>query len=80
MPLAHPTSATRTSNFGQLAIAVSFALAKPGETVADFQTRINSRGEWGQWRYGRHKVELVLTKESAKRLVELLNQARDPRC
>lgn len=72
MPLAHPTSATPTSNFGEPAIAVSFALAKPGETIEDFQTRINSRGEWGQTRYGREKVELVLTAESVERLVELL--------
>lgn len=46
MPLAHPVSATSTTNFGEPAIAVAFALAKPGETVANFQTRINSRGEW----------------------------------
>lgn len=74
MPLAHPTSATPTSNFGQPAIAVSFALAKPGETVDDFQTRIASRGEWGQTRYGREKVELVSTEESVQRLVECLEK------
>jgi hypothetical protein len=72
MPLAHPVSASHTSNFGQPAIAVSFALARPGETVADFQARIASRGEWGQSRYGREKVELVLIEESVERLVELL--------
>lgn len=72
MPLARPTSATPTSNFGAPAVAISFALAKPGETVDDFQLRITSRGEWGQTRYGRDKVELVLTKESVERLVELL--------
>jgi hypothetical protein len=73
VPLAHPFSATPTSNFGEPAIAVSFALAKPGETVLDFQTRINNRGEWGQSRYGREKVELVLTRESVERLVEMLD-------
>jgi hypothetical protein len=72
MPLAHPTSASPTSNFGQRANAISFALARPGESVADFQARINSRGEWGQTRYGRDKVELVLTAESVERLLALL--------
>lgn len=74
MPLAHPTSATPTSSFGQPGVAISFALAKPGETVEDFQTRINGRGEWGQSRYGREKVELVLTEESLERLVECLEK------
>lgn len=73
MPLAHPVSATPSTNFGQSAIAISFALAKPGETVEDFQLRINSRGEWDQTRYGREKVELVLTAESVERLVGLLD-------
>ena len=72
MPLAHPVSATPTSNFGQPAVAVSFALARPSETVDDFRLRIASRGEWGQSRYGREKVELVLTIESMERLVEML--------
>lgn len=75
MPLAHPVSATPSSNFGQSAIAIAFALARPGETVDDFQTRIASRGEWGQTRYGREKIELVLTEESVERLAELLNSA-----
>lgn len=79
MPLAHPVSATPTENFGQPAIAVSFALAKPGETVDDFQRRIASRGEWGQTRYGRHKAELVLTEESVARLVKMLLLDADPR-
>lgn len=78
MPLATPTSATPTSNFGPPAIAVSFALAKPGETVEDFQKRINSRGEWGQSRYGREKVELVLTKKSVEQLFEMLVSAKNP--
>lgn len=73
MPLAQPVSATPTSNFGQPAVAVSFALARPGETINDFQVRISSRGEWGQTRYGRDKVELVMTRESAQRLIELLS-------
>lgn len=73
VPLAHPVSATPTSNFGEPAIAVAFALAKPGETVNDFQLRIASRGDWGQTRFGRDKVELVLTKESLQRLAELLS-------
>jgi hypothetical protein len=75
VPLAHPTSASPTANFGDPAVAVSFALARPGETVDDFQTRITSRGEWGQSRYGRDKMELVLTAKSAERLVELLGIA-----
>lgn len=73
MPLAHPVSASPTSGFGEPAIAISFALAKSGETVEDFQTRIASRGEWGQTRYGREKVELVLTAESVERLFGLLD-------
>lgn len=73
MPLAHPVSAAPTTNFGQPAIAVTFAFAKPGESVDDFQARIASRGEWGQTRYGRDKVELVLTDESAKRLLALMD-------
>lgn len=48
MRLAQTISATPTSNFGEPAIAVSFALARPGETVDDFQKRINGRGGWGQ--------------------------------
>lgn len=79
MPLAHPTSATPSSNFDEPAIAVSFALAKPGETIEDFQKRIASRGQWGQTRYGRNKVELVLTEESAERMVELLQLDANPR-
>ena len=72
MPLSHPTSVTPTSNFGQPAIAVSFALAKPGESIDDFRTRIAARGEWGQSRVGREKIELVLTNDSAVLLTELL--------
>jgi hypothetical protein len=74
MPLAHPTSSTPTSNFGEPAIAISFALARPGETVNDFQTRITSRGQWGQTRYGKDRVELVLTKESVERLMGMLTR------
>lgn len=73
MPLAHHVPATPTSNFGDPAIAISFTLARPGEAVDDFQMRISSRGEWGQTRYGRDKVELVLTEESVERMVELLS-------
>lgn len=76
MPLAHPVSATPTINFGEMAVAISFVFAKPGETVDDFQTRIASRGEWGQTRYGRGKAELVLTKESIERLLVLLDAVR----
>lgn len=72
MPLAHAVSAAPTTNFGKKATAISFALAKPGETVEDFKTRIASRGEWGQTRYGRDKVELILTMESVEVLLELL--------
>lgn len=72
MPLAHPVSASPTSNFGEPAIAVTFALAKPGEPVDNFRARIRSRGDWGQTRYGRDKVELVLTRESVQQLVELV--------
>jgi hypothetical protein len=71
MPLAHPVAASPTSNFCEPAIAIPFALARPVETVSDFQLRINSRGEWGQSRYGREKVELALTEESVERLVDL---------
>jgi hypothetical protein len=70
-------SASPTPNFGEPAIAVSFAFAKPGETVEDFQLRINSRGEWGRSKYGREKVELVLTRESVERLVEPLSSPND---
>jgi hypothetical protein len=79
MPLAHPRSAAPTSNFGEPAIAISFALARLGESVDDFQTRIASRGEWGQTSYGRDRVELVLTAESVERLLGLLNQPTTPR-
>ncbi len=47
MPLARPVSASPTSNFGELTIAISFALAKLGETVDDFQSRIGSPGRDG---------------------------------
>ncbi len=72
MPLAHPISGRPTNNFGEPAVAVMFALAKPGEGITDFQTRIASRGEWGQSRIGRDRVELVLTEDSARRLLEML--------
>jgi hypothetical protein len=75
MPLAHPVSSTSTNSFGEPAVAVFFALARPGEEVADFQLRIASRGEWGQTRYGREKVELVLTRESVARLLQLIDGA-----
>jgi hypothetical protein len=74
MPLADPISATPTSNYPELALAVSFATSTPGENVADFQSRIRSRGEWGQSEVGRHRGELVFTRESARRLVEMLEQ------
>lgn len=76
MPLAHPISVAPTNNFGQPAIAVTFAFAKPGEPVDDFRARIASRGEWGQTRYGRDKVELVLTEESVEQLLALMNVVR----
>ena len=69
-PCLSPTRPT--SNFGDPTIAVSFALARPGETIDDFQLRINSRGDWGHTRYGREKVEIVLTRESVERLVAVL--------
>lgn len=72
MPLAQPVSVTPTDNYSQPAVAISFATARPGEDVDDFQARINSRGEWGQTRYGRDNVELVLTREGMERLVMLL--------
>jgi len=81
MPLAHPISATPTPNFAEpaIAVAVAFALAKPGETADDFQTRIASRGDWGQSRIGRHKVELVLTRESVERLAAMVEGTRSTR-
>ncbi len=77
MPLAHPISATPTSNFSQPAIAITFATGRPGEDVADFMRRIGDRGPWGQSGVGRHRVELVLTRESAVSLVELLGPMAD---
>ncbi len=61
----------------QPAVAVSVATARPGEDVDDFQTRIASRGDWGQTRYGREKVELVLTPESVERLAGMLRPELD---
>jgi len=80
MPLAHPTSARTTSNYAQSAVAVIFALAGPGENVDDFRARIAGTGEWGQSGVGRLRVELVLTDESAGRLMELLGftEAKKP--
>jgi len=78
MPLAHPTSARATSNFGRPAIAVTFALAHPGESVDDFRRRIASRGEWGQSMVGRSKVELVLTEESIADLLQTLGRGFHP--
>jgi hypothetical protein len=72
MPLAHPLSATPTSNFSETAIAVTFATSRPGENVKDFRLRIGSRGPWGQSEVGRDRVELVLTKQTAERLIEIL--------
>jgi hypothetical protein len=72
MPLAHPLSATPTSNFSEPAVAIAFASSTPGENVTDFQSRIHSRGDWGRSEVGRHRVELVFTRESAARLVEML--------
>lgn len=72
MPLAFPMSITTTSNYSEPAVAVTFAMARPSEDVADFQTRIVDVGPWGQSGVGRSKVELVLTREAATELVRLL--------
>lgn len=40
--------------------------------LTTIQTRIVSRDDWGQTRYGTDKMELVLAKESVERLAELL--------
>jgi hypothetical protein len=45
--------------------------------VEGFRTRIGSRGEWGQSRVGRHSVELILTRKSAERLIELVGHTGD---
>ncbi len=76
MPLAHPTAARATTNFGRPALAVTFALAHPGEPVDEFQRRIAGRGEWGQSLVGRNKVELVLTEESIAALLKTLGDDR----
>jgi len=72
MPLAHPLSIHLSANYSQPSIAITFATAIPGEDVESFQARISDVGPWGQSGVGRNKVELVLTKESASRLVEMI--------
>lgn len=74
MPLAHPLDIHPTDNYTETAVAVSFAFARPDETVDDFMIRRNSRGEWGQSLEGRHKAELVFTKESVTKLLRTLGQ------
>jgi len=72
MPLAHPLSAYPTNNYSEPAVAIFFATSTAGENVNSFQARIASRGGWGRSEVGRHRVELVLTRKSAMRLVEML--------
>jgi len=71
MPLAHPVAASPTSNFSVPALAVTFATSHAGEDVGEFQARIAEKGMWGQSGVGRQRVELVFTRASAARLVEM---------
>lgn len=74
MPLAHPTSATTTSNYGDEMLVVSFTTSTPGERHADFAHRVVNppKPQWGIRGDREHRTELIFDPASAARLIELL--------
>ncbi len=77
MPLAHPISTTTSSNFGpEPFLVVKFITADPGEAFADFSYRTEHPGktQWGQRGASEHKTELILDRNSAARLVDMLSE------
>jgi hypothetical protein len=73
MPLAHPQSVNISRNYSEPVAVISFAAAKTGENVTDFQGRITERRlAWGQDPRGRYRTEISLTRQSAEELILLL--------
>ena len=75
MPLAHPISTTISSNFGpEPFLVVKFMTADPGEAFADFSRRTEHprQAQWGLRGEREHRTELILDRNSAARLVDLL--------
>ena len=68
VPLAYPTSITKTSNYEEPCTVVAFATSRPGEPLADFKARLSVK-DW----YSRTRgMELVLDREAAIELVRML--------
>ena len=77
MPLAHPICTTTSSNFGpEPFLVVKFMISDPGEAFADFSHRTEHprQAQWGQRGDREHKTELILDRNSAARLADLLNE------
>ena len=79
MPLAHPTSTTTTTNYGEEMLAVTFMTADPGEAFVDFTHRIEHPRQhaWGQRGPRESRSELIFDRNSAERLVDLLGSYLD---
>ena len=72
-----PISTTTSSNFGpEPLLVVKFMTADPGEAFADFSYRTEHPGktQWGQRGDREHKTELILDRNSAARLVDMLSE------
>lgn len=75
MPLAHPTTATTTSDFADEMLVVRFMTARPGESAKGFAYRVaHPHGSvLGMMRRPRQsRVEFILNRSSAKRLGDQL--------
>jgi len=79
MPLAHPTSTTTTTNYGEEMLVVTFMTADLGEAFVDFTHRVEHPRQtvWGRRGPRESRSELIFDRESAKRLVDLLGSFLD---
>jgi hypothetical protein len=74
MPLAHPTTATTTQNYGGEMVVITFMTSDPGEQFADFRHRVDDPRtiQWGIRGRRERRTELIFDQASAARLMELL--------
>ena len=79
MPLAHPTSTTTTSNFGEEMLVVTFMTADLGEAFVDFTHRVEHPRQtvWGQRGPRETRSELIFDRNSAERMRVLLAEFLD---
>ena len=75
MPLAHPTSTTTTTNYGEEMLVVTFITADTGETFADFTRRVEHPRQtiWGQRGPRETRSELIFDRNSAEQLRVMLS-------